>query len=98
MKTDFRTQESWSPEHWLHPQLCWGMRKIKAALKQVKPISTANSKAMVNDLFIPVSPVFPSIQIAADSLLDNLVVFLNDSLVRFFIFSPKTQIACAFNN
>lgn len=37
---------------------CLRMGKIKATLKQVKPISTANSKDMANNLFIKCQPWF----------------------------------------
>lgn len=46
----------------------------------MKPISTAHSKQFIYQMS---ALVFPSMQAAAYSLGNNLVVFLNDSLVRF---------------
>lgn len=82
MKIDFNILESWSPEDQLHQQLCLRMREMKATLKQMKRLAQPAQKLWKIIYLSKVSPAFPSMQ-AADSLPDNLVVFLNDSLGGF---------------
>jgi len=75
MKMHFKVLETWSPEEWLHQQLCLRMGTIKATLKQMKPISPANLKDMANNLFIKCQPRFslPCKQL----LIPSLTIYLS---------------------